>query len=511
MLTIKFWTFAKKENSTANPSSATPLANFSSSLLKDDCSIVNPIIKINTPLSTNVYQWNYCYIQEFNRYYYVNDWVWSDGVWIAELQVDVLASFATYIGQQSCYILRAYSSYDGNIPDETYPCTAAQATFQSYAVDNPFGLYNGNVTEGVYIAGIVNRNAQNGSVSYYAFNEIGFRQFCTKLYTYSSGWLNIDIAEISENLQKALINPFQYVVSCVYVPVPINWFVDNSIGTPTQNIKFGWWDINITTYARLIPYNTRYSFTRSLTIPKHPQAGTRGNYLNLSPYSYYTLRFYPYGTFDVDSEALSGWTTLDLYSDMDVCTGKGILTLAVNGKNNPIRTVESAIGVPVPTASINVDYMQLGTKSTAVSAAASAVSQLGKGSESSWWKNAVNNGKQFIENIRSGNKQAVTSGIKNTVSNIASAAMASKATVELTGQQGSFSLYDSQTLTLSGRFLPIAAEDLIHRGRPLCQIRQINTLSGFVLCADADVAIPCTDREKSAIQSYLQSGFYFDS
>ena len=87
--------------------------------------------------------------------------------------------------------------------------------------------------------------------------------------------------------------------------------------------------------------------------------------------------------------------------------------------------------------------------------------------------------------------------------------MAAKATAEITGQQGSYTLYDVQNLTLSGRFLPIAPEDHEHRGRPLCRVRTINTLRGFVMCADADINIPCTDREKSAIQAYMEAGFYY--
>ena len=512
-LTVKFWNFGKMENSTVQPST-TPLQTYTDILLKDDCSVVNPAIKLNVPMNTTVYNWNYCQIVEFSRYYFIADWIWSEGLWIAELEVDVLASFRDAIGTQSVYVLRSYQDsslntlFDGTIPDTTYPCTSAQATYTSTAVDNPFGLSSGTYTEGTYIVGIVNKNAENGSVTYYAFNALGFKQFCTKLYTYSSGWLNIDVTEISEDLQKALINPFQYVVSCFYLPVPVTYFTTNNIGTATYTVYFGWWSITIATACRTIPYNARFSSTHSLTIPRHPQAATRGTYLNLSPYSYYTLRFYPYGTFDIDSEAIAGWTTLDLYNDVDICSGKGILTIAVNGKNNPIRTIEANISVPMPTASIQVDYANLGTKTTALVAGAAAVSHIGSG-EGNFFQNMVAKGKEFIANVRARNTSAIGAGFKNAISNIASSVMAGRATVELMGQQGSFSLYELQTLTLSGRFLPMANEDFYHRGRPLCQVKTINTLHGFILCSDADVNVQCTDREKSAIEAYMNGGFYY--
>lgn len=504
-LTVKFWAFAKPENSTSMPTDNTAQATYSNVLLKDDCSIVNPAIELNVSMATNVRAWNYCQISEFSRYYYVTDWIWRDSLWIAELQVDVLASFRTRIGQQSCYVLRAASTYDGNIVDGTYPTTADAATYTAYSVTNPFaGLYSNN--DGTYIVGVVNKSA--AGVQYYAMNIFGFRSFCNKLYNYSSGWLDIDVTEISEDLQKALVNPFQYVVSAFYLPVPVTWFTSNSIGTATTTVEFGWWDVTTTVYVRKIDAGVLYSLTTSMSIPRHPSYSTRGSYLNLNPYSIYTLRYYPFGTIDIDSEAICNWNTLDLYTDVDICTGKALLTISVNGKSNPIRTMETSIAVPIPTAAINVDYMNLGTKTTGVAAAASAIQQLGSG-EGTFFQNAVQKGKNFIANLRAGNTAAIAQGAKQTASNILSTAMAAKATAEITGQQGSYTLFDTQSLTLTGRFLPLAAEDITHRGRPLCQVKTINTLTGFILCADADISIPCTDREKSAIQAYMESGFYY--
>ena len=509
-LTVKFWTFGKRENATTIPS-ATPAQTYNNVLLKDDCSVVNPSIKLNVPITSTVYNYNYCYIQEFTRYYWVADWTWNLGVWTAELQVDVLGSFRFEIGQQNLYILRSYQTagggtiFDGNIIDSTYPCTASQATYQSSAINNPFsGLYSGN--DGTYIVGVINKYASG--VQYYAFAIAGFKMFCQKLFTYSSGWLNIDPTEISEDLQKALVNPFQYVVSAFYLPVPVTWFTTNNVGTLTTTIYFGWWSVTVSAGARELNAGTLYNFTNSISIPKHPSSSTRGNYLNLSPYTYYTLRYYPFGTLDIDTEAICAWNTLDIYTDIDVCTGKAIVTLAVNGKNNPIRTIEANVSVPIPTASVSVDYMNLGSKSTAIMAGASAIGQLTSGS-GKWYENVYEKGKNFIANIRAGNTGAIASGAKQAASNILSSAMASKATAEIIGQQGSYTLFDTQTLTLSGRFLPIASEDFEHRGRPLCQTRQINTLKGFILCADADINVPCTDREKSAIQAYLEGGFYY--
>ena len=508
-LTVQFWTFAKRENTTIIPNT-TALKTYNNVVLKDDCSVVNPALKIKEAIATNVQDWNYCYISEFSRYYYVTDWMWQQGLWVAELQVDVLASFKSQIGTQTLYVLRAYqdssSNYVSNpdIIDTTYPCTAAIPTYSSSAVSNPFAVGDGTTLDGTFIVGIINSRAGNGSISYYAMSQSLFREFCQKLYTYSTGWLNIDVNEISENLQKALINPFQYVVSCVYLPIAI---ADIPGATSSVTIYFGWWFLNLSSGAKNVYSFHRVSKTVSLSIPRHPQASSRGDYLNLSPYSFYTLRSYPFGTIDIDSEAIAHYNTLDLYYDVDVVTGAGILNIAVNGKNNPIRTMTAQVGINVPTASIMVDYTNLGS-SNVIAGASAAISEIGGGA-GGFFANIRERASNFIGNIRTGNFKEIAANAKESITRITSAALAAKATVEVMGQQGTGSLYYTQTLTLSGRFLPIADEDYTHRGRPLCQVKQLNTLKGFILCADADVAIPCTEREKAAIQAYLEGGFYY--
>lgn len=510
-LTVRFWTFGKRENATSTPSNSAATATYNNVELKDNCSVVNPALKILAAPTINLTQWNYCYINAFNRYYYVSDWQWNLGIWTAELEVDVLASFRDNIGQQNVYVLRAYQDsgrnllYNGNVIDTTYPCTTEAATYSSTAVDNPYAVDPLAPTlGGSFIVGIVNRYADNGAVSYYAMTRAQFQEFCGKLYNYSSGWLDIDVTEISENLQKALVNPFQYVISCVYLPIPVSSLPG---ATSRATIYFGWWFVNLSSAAKVVYSFYHASQTVSLTIPRHPQASSRGDYLNVSPYSFYTLRCYPFGTIDIDSEAIANWNTLDLYFDVDVVTGAGELNICVNGKNNPIRTLTGQVGIQIPTASVMVDFSNLG-RSSIVAGGAAAVAEIGSGG-GGFFQNIGEKAKNFIGNIRTGNFGQIAANAKESITKITSAALAAKATVEVNGQQGTGSLYYTQTLSLSGRFLPVAAEDLEHRGRPLCQNRTINTLWGFVLVADADINIPCTEREKAAIKAYMESGFYF--
>ncbi len=529
-LTADFYIFGKRNNSTKQPASA-DLAFSCSVTLKDSCSIVNPVLVLNfgsiNAADNVILRTNYLRLTPFNKYYFINDWVFIGGVWQCTCSIDTLGTYKSLILNESFYIMRStYDNngqllYDGAVGDSKYPVTAGQPTYNSAAVNNPF-----TQVDGVYIVGVINANSENGAVTYYTFNQIGFRAFCSQLFNYSSGWLNIDTTEISEDLQKALVNPFQYVVSCQYLPINVQDVIDMGGTTPTTTIRFGWWSVTVSQGARIVTTQSRIRRTTQLTIPRHPQAATRGTYLNLSPYSIYTLRYYPFGTIDIDSEAIAGWSTLDLYADLDLCTGKGILNISVNGFNNPIRTIEAQLGVPIPTASLQTSYSNIATGKTAVMAAGATLLG-GINTQEETVQNPVSyNGGGFLDTIK-GTFQRIgadfkrmgeqaksvvsdSGGIKQMASDIFNMAVAASTTAEIQGMQGNASAYNAQTLTLSGRFLPIVSEDLTHLGRPLMATRQLSSLSGFCLCRDADVSFGCTERERNAIKAFLEGGFFIE-
>jgi len=518
-----FFKFQKRTNSTAQP--ILQAAEFESNItLNDSCSVVNPVLILDANITAveNIYSCNYCYIPEFSRYYYIDDWTFSIGVWAALCHVDVLSSYRDTILSQPLYVLRStYDNngnilYDPNVSDATYGTTADQATYQSSAIENPFAY-----ADGVYVVGIINKESSNGAVTYYAFNTIGFKYFCRQLFTYQpNGWLGIDTSEISEGLQKALVNPFQYVVSCQYLPINVS-DVTALGGEGVTSILFGWYEVNLPVGARKIDTTFRVRKTSMLSIPRHPLTVFRGNYLNIAPYAVYTLRYYPFGTINIDSEAIASWNTLDCYVDLDLCTGKGILNIAVNGFNNPIRTIEAQVGVNVPTAALQTNFFNIATPQVAGGVAGAAlIGQLGN--MGGTVENPVSPGlnmdkvKNFFGTLSetwSKMKSDFTgsiSTIKQEASNIFNTAVAATTTAEITGFQGNASAFTNQTLTLSGRFLPVVSEDFSHTGRPLMKTRILSTLSGFCLCKDADFGIPGTDREKQAVKAFLEGGVYIE-
>ncbi len=63
--------------------------------LRDETSVINPVVLIN---ATNLSLYNYAYIPEFHRYYFIRDIVSvRNGLWRLSLDVDVLMSWQSDI------------------------------------------------------------------------------------------------------------------------------------------------------------------------------------------------------------------------------------------------------------------------------------------------------------------------------------------------------------------------------------------------------------------------------
>ena len=85
---ITFYTFNKKPNSTRQPPGGG--VTYKCNLI-EPTSFTAPDIALVVPAKPTGY--NYAFIPEFSRYYFVTDWAFSAGLWRASLSVDVLASF----------------------------------------------------------------------------------------------------------------------------------------------------------------------------------------------------------------------------------------------------------------------------------------------------------------------------------------------------------------------------------------------------------------------------------
>ena len=167
-----YFEYSKKSNSTVLPTQQqSSVAVTESCVLKDRSTILNPVLQFNfgSSMQSAVHGYNYAYIPQWKRYYYITNWLYDHGLWVAYLSVDVLASWRTRILENGAYILRSDSNYDPDIVDTTYPAkyhtsTATEPNFVANTAVSPFSATS---STGSYVLGIIAPNSITG-VKYYA-------------------------------------------------------------------------------------------------------------------------------------------------------------------------------------------------------------------------------------------------------------------------------------------------------------------------------------------------------
>ena len=87
--------------------------------LRDECSVINPTILVE---HSNLSNYNYVYIPEFKRYYFITEMtIVRNNLWRISLKVDVLESFKFNILNLSCIVdKQQYENYGNNIDDGSY-------------------------------------------------------------------------------------------------------------------------------------------------------------------------------------------------------------------------------------------------------------------------------------------------------------------------------------------------------------------------------------------------------
>lgn len=475
-LSAKFYTFHKRENSTKRPTAAdTPTVY--NIVLKDSCGVLNPVLTVSTG-GSNPASFNYCYIEEFARYYFVTGWTWEKPFWTASLAVDVLASYKTQIAAMNKYVLRAASTYNYDVADSMYPCVGGRLTDQKEltAAQKPF-----DVSDGEFVVGIISKpttsNVNTGAVQYYRMSSTDMYLFLNKLMS-NVDWLTIDQADLASGLQRVLFNPFQYVASAMFFPFAI------TNGTPKTTIYYGWWQF-ATSGDALDERLDRVEFLNpfTLAIHKHPSAASRGGWLNLPPYSEYILRCFPFGDIEIDATMITDATHIQGDIAVDLVSGLATLTLSARNGTGIIRQLgvySAQVGVPLQIAQISQD-LQTGAIGTAVSKAAG-----------------------FLANgFEAGTK------IGNALTGIASTAASVGGTLSTVGNNGSLVNYYTDVM-LQHRYFNIPADANAEIGRPYCANTVLGNLSGYVQVLDGDNDVACLDQERSSLQSYLEGGFFYE-
>lgn len=463
---VNLYTLSKRDNSTKQPTGTGTEFNC---VLKSGSGIMHPSLSFDLGLTSDPSQYNYAYIPAFERYYFVEEWYFDRALWTASLRVDVLATYKSAIGSSSLYVMRAAGANDGNIIDTLYPAKTG-CSYSSDTKTNPWQSAN------CFVVGVVTKEATMGSLKYYVLGSGQLTTMCQSLMdkdniiTAANGF---DLTELSQGLQLSLVDPIQYVKTCIMLPVAYTDMADYGAAEQVYVYNFTPGLIQ----GIVIQPNTKVSKSYSFTIPKHPDTNSRGNYVNSAPFTSLTLTIPPWGTIDIDTSVTANASTLYVDVDLDPITGKAILVVKAN--NIILNRLECQVGVPISLSSVTRDY--IGTATSALGAVSGMISGF------------TGNVSGFI---------GAASGLGNAVESIMPRAQTIGTTGSFVSNRGDF--------RLDAQFFRPVDDDNTHNGRPLCQMKTISSLSGYMLIQDGDVATNGTSAEDAMIRQYLETGFYYE-
>lgn len=493
MLVEFYKQYDKRHNSTANPKYPVQGLRIDRfpiyGTLIEETDILNPVIEFyfdktnpNTPdIRAIVSVLNYAYIEDFRRFYFVSNWVYDKGRWTASFEVDVLGSYRdSFTLENEFYILRAADENNPLLPDAMYPLTCEDNTVRTEINVLQGGLWDtgGNINNGYYICGIISSDTGDfGTVTYYVFTPAQMRQLVSQLMgTFS--WLNVQ--DISEELTKALINPFQYFTSCIWFPFTPQY-------RSTSQVRFGWWTFNISA-GILQKAATAHVASGSCTLVKHPLDDNYNTYYNTQPFRQITVVAEPFGAFDINPPF--DVTTIEFFVNIDFVTGiatlevSRLLSLSSSGEQtwDVIAYREAQLGVPVQLSQMTTNV--LGVAENLVSAAGGAFDNLLRGQ--------------------------VGGAISNVASGIISAAEESIPKLSTKGANGSYLAYFTKPYVITRFRSPVDKDNTIF-GSPLCKTGYIDSHKGFLQIANPSVKLTgATITEKRRVNELFASGFYYE-
>lgn len=488
---IKLFQFNKKINSTKRPTDGTEFTI----TLKEGCDIINPTINlagVNNPTA-----YNYAYIPDFKRYYYISNWEANRDRWTASMAVDVLASYKDQIGESTQYVTRSTSEKNGKLPDSLDIFEQSKITLNGQ-LDGP--LYVTRPEQGTYVVCISTLATTRFGAPIYAMGFSGFQSLWTALN-------QITVSDIFTG--EAL----DYVLWVRWYPIPWSRFSGlGLIGEAESTLPVGKGFINNLdgVHPLVNPvYVTEEVF--DLSTMRHPQASIYGEYMNGSPYTEYSLVMPPFGVVNIDSTNLVDSDNVKIRLAYDFSGGSITMSL-LNQLTNVLGYYVNVFGVTfnitglisniqLPTVTVPPTPQKTPVGKPQVADPSSAVSTA-KAKAATAKAEAAATAARWTGNVAAGVAGGIAIGVT------AGVQLLHSPFTSITEGHGTVCVYEAIPRIIGTyNYIANPNPDI---GRPLCETRKISDVPGYVVISDPHFEITMTDTEMSALNGAASSGFFYE-
>ena len=530
MFTIRMYQFNKKINSTKKPDNVSG-TDFECEM-KDSSSILFPVVEIRTANNNMAIPlYNYAYIEDFGRYYWIDDIDYNMGFWTISMHCDALASFQTDILNSWQYVVRSASNFDDTIADTLY-MTKSYPYDTEYVSSNYAGIngdsdkvyllsgntmsavkfFNVGITSGTFVVGIVGNNTTG--VTYYSMSNASFKTFINNALTFTPS----DMTDVSSGVANAVFNPIQYITSVKWFPVAPYY------ASTTSAIKVGGYTIPGGYTAGIVDTMNVSHVYMKIDIPKH-YSGRK--YTNLSPYTELNLVFQPFGVIPIDTTKVYNSDSLSIEVAIDFCGG--LANLYIYRQSNAVTppyvsaliySVAMDYGVTLPISSLVMDWkagavvsaMQF-VKTMFTPDQTTVTSKYSAPSVRSPRKSAGSGSPPPITTRSLPERTDSSTNFVDLLDKAMDLTASALGQISTTGAIGSFLAYTNNTPYLYAWFKQTVMIDIKRFGAPLYQQRQLKELSGFCVCMNAtfqSVSGSAMQEETVTIQTLLNTGVYLE-
>lgn len=453
---VIFYTFPKRINSTKRPTDAGLTL---SCQLKEPCTVINPVII--TDGGGSITDYNYVYIPSWKKYYFITETsIMTGHRYQISMTCDELASWKESIQRYSCFVERAASSYNTLIADNLL--SSQENIINDVRVNTALSGDYWDAVTGCFIFRVVNSSSSTNGICTYVLSQGDI----TAVMGYMFNADNYS-EELSDEVVKTFFNPFQYIVSVMWLPLSKSAVE----GSTAENIKFGWWE---STTSGSILGDSGYSlFWSDINRPSNSYSDWRAYDDRFSKYTLYLPGF---GTVPINAADAQNSISISLV--IDILTGAAeYRILSGTTTSDPIiASFKTNLGVDIQIGQLNsfLGGMTGGLTST-------------------------------VSSMLSGNIGGVVSGLVDTVTGGLSPSPS------VNGNQGArYIIRANNTFVMSLTNLGSASYPTAVAGRPLMSNVTLSSLSGFVKCGNASIDIGGYSGEKETVNNYLNSGFYME-
>lgn len=468
-MNIVFYSFSKRKNSTKVPSSGGTTYDCQ---IKSPCSMLNPVIELALTTAPN---WNYCYIQAWNRYYWITDKTFDSGIWFITCKVDPLASGKSDILGSSAHVLYSTSNYDLKIADPRIVNTGNFSDI-TYSYSMAGVVSKASLNAGTYVLTVMSdaNNITTGSATVTYFMSLQeMTAFARKLNS----------QDILDQLLLLWNNPYEGIIECYYIPFTIPSYIFTST---VNNISIA--DLPFTGVSAKVAPNTPLEVDTMTTAISIPWAYS--DYRNQQPFTTFEL-FVPYcGAKTLDQSVFLDKASLALDYSVDFITGN--VQAVLHAGDAVIDNFEGNCKIQLPLA-------QAQSRARDTMGAIAGFGGMIGGILAKNPTMLLGGGALAFNSITTGGKYNTMGGFNGSILGMALGNGANP---------GAWQHINLTRRTWEASDSPANMRAIM--GNALNKVISLSALTGYVQTLDASVSGAWTDAELSEINAALDSGIYIE-